>query len=308
MSDPLWGDTHWGEAACLLAAACWALAVAWFRGPIERHGAWVVNLGKNLLATLLLGLTTLALGQWLTLETASAEALAWTAASGVLGLTVGDTALFAAVRRLGPHRSLLFQTLGPVFAGVLAAFAFGETQGPGQLAGSALVLAGVALVVWRPRRLRKRDPLTPGDAWPAAGVAFAVVAAFGQGSGIVMAKGGMAEIPFVAASFVRLATAVVGLLVVMVALRKLAPAVALVADGRELGRLAGPSFLGTYVAFLLMMAGIAWAPASIAAVLLATPPVFSLFLDAWLFGAPITGRGLAGTALSVAGAALLALS
>lgn len=295
-------------AACLLAAACWALAVAWFRGPIERHGAWAVNLGKNLLATLLLGLTTLALGQWPALEAASVEALAWTAASGVLGLTIGDTALFAAVRRLGPHRSLLFQTLGPVFAAILAALAFGETQGPGQLAGSALILAGVALVVWRPRRLRERDPLTPGDAWPAAGVAFAVLAAFGLGSGIVLAKGGMVEIPFVAASFVRLATAVVGLVLVMAALRKLAPAVSLASEGRELARLAGPSFLGAYVAFLLMMAGIAWAPASIAAVLLATPPVFSLFFDVWFFGAPITARGIAGTALSVAGAALLTLS
>lgn len=298
----------WGEAACLLAAACWALAVAWFRDPIARHGAWAVNLGKNLLGALLLGLTTLALGQAAGLATASAEALAWVAASGVVGLTVGDTALFAAVSRLGPHRSLLFQTLGPVFAALLAWLLFGERQGPGRLAGGVLVLAGVALVVWRPRSERRRDPLTPGESWPAAGVAFAVLAAFGQGSGIVLAKGGMMEIPFVAASFVRMVAAVVGLVVVMACLRRLRPAASLLGKRDQVVRLAGPAFLGTYVAFLLMMAGIAWAPASVAAVLLATPPVFSLFVDAYVLGAPVTWRGLAGTALSVAGVAVLSLA
>lgn len=303
MSGPLWG-----EAACLAAAACWALAVAWFRDPIARHGAWAVNLGKNLIGAVLLGLTTLALGQMAGLAEAPVEAMIWVAASGVLGLTVGDTALFAAVARLGPHRSLLFQTLGPVFAAILAALIFGERQGPGRLAGSALVLCGVALVVWRPRSERRRDPLQPGESWPAAGIAFAVLAAFGMGSGIVLAKGGMMEMPFVAASFVRMVAAVAGLVVVMAALRRLGSAGALLGHRSELTRLAGPALLGTYVAFLLMMAGIAFAPASVAAVLLATPPVFSLFIDAVVFGAPITWRGVAGTLLSVVGVSVLTLA
>lgn len=295
-----------GQVACLLAAACWALAVAFFRGPIARHGAWTVNLGKNLLGTVLLGLTVLAVGQLDELMNASAVALGWLAFSGILGLTVGDTALFAAVPRLGPHRSLLFLTLGPVFAALLAWLLFDERQRPVQVAGSILVLLGVVLVVWRPASERRRDGAP--DEWPVAGIALALLAAFGLGAGIVFAKGGMEDVPLVAASFVRMAASVVGLLVVMAILRRLGPTVDLLGDRGAMLRLAGPTLLGTYVAFLLMMAGIAWAPASVAAVLLATPPVFSLFFDAWLFKAPITWRGLAGTALSVAGVAVLSLA
>ncbi|MDA8017802.1 MAG: DMT family transporter [Thermoanaerobaculia bacterium] len=296
-----------GETACLLAAATWALAVAFFHQPIARHGAWTVNLGKNVLGTALLGLTALALGQAGDLMGTSTEALAWLAASGIFGLTLGDTALFAAVSRLGPHRSLLFLTLGPVFAGFLAWLFFGERQGPAQLAGSALVLLGVAAVVWRPSTERTDDSAS-GNGWPLGGIVFALLAAFGLGSGIVFAKGGMEDVPLVAASFVRMAASVASLAAVMAIMRRLNPAVALLGNRRAMIRLAGPAFLGTYVSFLLMMAGIAWAPASVAAVLLATPPIFSLFVDAWWFDAPITGRGLAGTLLSVVGVGVLSLA
>lgn len=297
-----------GQVACLLAAACWALAVAFFRDPIARHGAWTVNLGKNLLGTFLLGLTVLAVGQFDELMNAPAVALGWLAFSGILGLTVGDTALFAAVPRLGPHRSLLFLTLGPVFAALLAWLLFDERQTPVQLAGSVMVLLGVVIVVWRPASERRRAGVDTPDDWPLAGIGFALLAAFGLGAGIVFAKGGMEEVPLVAASFVRMAASVAGLLVIMALLRRLGPTFDLLGDRGAMLRLAGPTILGTYVAFLLMMAGIAWAPASVAAVLLATPPVFSLFIDARLFGTPITWRGLVGTALSVVGVAVLSLA
>lgn len=298
-----------GVASSLLAAFSWAVAVAWFRDPIARHGSWTVSLGKNVLGTVLLGLTTLAAGQVGDLVAASPESLFWIAASGVVGLSVGDTALFAAVAHLGPHRSLLFQTLGPVFAAVLATIFLGEEQGPARLAGTALVLAGVVLVVWkpRPRRSAALSQAAEGEAWPALGIFFAVLAAFGQGSGVVMAKGALEEMPTLGASFVRLLAAMLGLAVVMAVIGRLRGALRLCGDAAALRRLAGPAFLGTYVAFLLMMAGIALAPASVAAVLLATPPVFSLFVDARVFGTPITARGLAGTLLSVLGVAILGL-
>lgn len=305
-----------GIASSLLAAFSWALAVAWFRDPIARHGSWTVSLGKNVLGTVLLGLTTLAAGQVGDLAAASPEALFWIAASGVVGLSIGDTALFAAVAHLGPHRSLLFQTLGPVFAAVLATIFLGEEQGPARLLGTALVLAGVVLVVWKPRRRRSAalsgdvsgDVAGPdAEAWPALGISLAVLAAFGQGSGVVMAKEALEEIPTLGASFVRLLAAMLGVVVVMALIRRLRPAMRVFGDAAALRRLAGPAFLGTYVAFLLMMGGIALAPASVAAVLLATPPVFSLFVDARLFGTPITARGVAGTLLSVLGVAILGL-
>ncbi|MEM1205575.1 MAG: DMT family transporter [Acidobacteriota bacterium] len=287
-----------GEAACLSAALCWAFAVIWFRRPIAEHGPWSVNLAKITLATVFLGATALALGQGSSLGGASNRDLLLIAGSGILGLTLGDTALFAAVDRLGAHRTLLFQTFGPVFAAALAFAVYDERLRAGQWLGAALVLVGVAVAVWTPDS-------GPGGAFSPAGAGLALLAAFGQGSGVVLVKDGMAELPVVAASFLRLGAAALGLALVMAVTGRLGRALRLARPGPALGRILGPTLLGTYVAFLLMMAGIALAPASVAAVLLATSPIFSLFVEAKVLGTPITRNGLVGTVLAIAGVGLL---
>ncbi|HSN57128.1 MAG TPA: DMT family transporter, partial [Candidatus Sulfomarinibacteraceae bacterium] len=130
-----------GELASLTAAALWATSVVLFRGPIASWGARAVNLAKCLIGAVLLALTLPATGGYAELATAPGRDLAFIALSGLVGLTLGDTALFAAVARLGAHRTLLVQTTAPVFAGLLAA-AGGERLAPGQLLGAAVVLAG----------------------------------------------------------------------------------------------------------------------------------------------------------------------
>lgn len=303
-----------GQVACLAAAVCWSISVTLFRGPIAEHGARAVNLAKSLVATVLLGVTTLVAGQGRALLEAPSAALGLIAASALLGMTLGDTALFSAVHRLGVHRALLLQTLGPVFAALLALTLYGERPAPRQLLGAAVILGGVALVV-APRRRSARGPAVApsGAATPlvlaavepsAAGIALGILAAFGQGSGVVLAKAGMEHVPFLAASFLRLGVAAVGLLALLTLGRRWA-SVRLVLAPASLRRLAAPTLIGTYLGILLMMAGIALAPAAVAAVLLATSPIFSLFIDARLTGVPITARGLIGTLMAVAGVGVL---
>ena len=76
-------------------------------------------------------------------------------------------------------------------------------------------------------------------------------------------------------------------------------------DRATLPRLVTASFFGTYLAMLLVMAGVAWAPASVAAVLLATPPIFGLAVQSVVERRWPSVRGLAGTVIAVAGVALL---
>lgn len=317
-----------GELACLTAAAAWAVAVAWFQGPIERHGAWAVSLTKNVVATVFLGATVVMLQQTRVLLEASPSALALVAASGLAGLALGDTALFAAVGRLGAHRALLLQTLGPVFTALLAFVALGERLGAPAFGGAALVLIGVVVVLSAPRASAaslevadgavlppddgsRHEPVsTTGAAvgrWSLVGVGFGALAALGQGSGVVLAKAGMTELPVLAASFVRLGSAVVGLAVVLAFLGRLGPSLVVWRSPRASGRILGPTVLGTYLGFLLMMAGVAWAPATVAAVLLSTSPVFSLFIEAWMGAAPLTPRSVGGTLLAVGGVVVLTL-
>jgi len=315
MLSGLFETAPWGPLACLVAASIWAVSVTLFRDPVRRFGAMEVNLVKTSIASVLLGATTLAAGQWEQLFTAPGWAIAVVALSGFVGMTLGDTALFAAVDRIGVHRTLLLQTFAPVFAAALSFAAFGERLTLQQSLGAFVVLVGVAMVVSEKssqERGKESDRKHMGSslgAGAAFGLLFALLAAAGQGMGIVLAKTGMTEIGFLPASFLRLSVACSALLLTSALRRGLGGAYSSLRRGvfslDGLRRVALPSFLGTYVAILLMMVGISLSPAAVAAVLLAMTPVFSLFIDARLSRQPVTGTALFGTLLAVAGVAVL---
>src|ERR671914_2876313 len=94
----------------------------------------------------------------------TAEGYAWLGALAVVS-TVGAVALFfAGLRRVGPTAASILSTLEPVVAVALAFAVFGETLGPAQLAGGALVLAAVLAVRTSNRReLAPSAPQTKGE-------------------------------------------------------------------------------------------------------------------------------------------------
>ncbi len=291
-----------GEGSCLLAAFLWAFTVAMFRGPIDAFGARAVNLAKCTIAGTLLGVTVLVSGQAAVLGAAPVHDIAFIAVSGLVGLTLGDSALFASVKRLGPYRALLLQTLAPVFTAIFALAWRGEGLRGSRLAGMVLTLAGVALVV-----APKRGSVAGVAAGRArtAGIVFGVVAAVGQGGGIVLVKEGMGTLTSLHASFVRLAAAAAGLVLLGLFDGSLARAADLSRTPPSLGRVVPAAFIGSYVGIFLMMFGVSHAHAAVAAVLLSTTPLFSLFLDVARGRERFTVRAAAGTLLALAGVGAL---
>ncbi len=288
------------------------------------------------------------MGQAGQLRGAGVRDLLLVAVSGLVGLTIGDTALFASVARIGAHRAVLIQTLAPIVTVILAVATRGESLGGGRLPGMLVTLAGVALVLSKPAspaRAASRAPIAgpegvgvpeertdpiasaetrsgepesgrggePRSAadgrrpdrglW--AGVALGLVAAVCQGTGVVLAKAGMSHLTFLPASFLRLGMAAVGLIAIEAAAGRLGSSVRRATSRGTLARIVPAAILGSYIGISLMMAGIERAPASVAAVLLATTPVFSLMLDAVRGQERLTLRGVAGTALAIGGIALI---
>lgn len=81
----------------------------------------------------------------------------WLSALAVVSTVAAIALFFAGLRIVGPTAAAILSTLEPVTTVVLAAAVFGESLGPGQLAGGALVL-GAALAVRVPDR---SEPTTP---------------------------------------------------------------------------------------------------------------------------------------------------
>jgi drug/metabolite transporter (DMT)-like permease len=93
----------------------------------------------------------------------------WLACLAAVSTVGAITLFFAGLRRVGPSAASILSTLEPVVTVALAFVVFGESLGPAQLLGGALVLAAVVAVrapariaVARPR-LEVQDPGLPAD-------------------------------------------------------------------------------------------------------------------------------------------------
>ena len=69
------------------------------------------------------------------------------AVSGLIGIFVGDVALFTAMARIGPRRTGMLFTLNAPMAAIGGAIFFEERLSISSFTGSALILFGITLAV-----------------------------------------------------------------------------------------------------------------------------------------------------------------
>jgi drug/metabolite transporter (DMT)-like permease len=140
-------------------------------------------------------------GQWRSLD---GPALGLLAVSGLIGIFIGDTALFACMNRLGPRRSGVIFATHALFSAALAWVFFGETLWGWTLAGSALLVSGVMVAIAWGRRTDERHAWEDTRGGLLSGVLLGLLAALCQSVATLMIKPLMTQgIDPVAASAVR---------------------------------------------------------------------------------------------------------
>ena len=303
-----------GQLAGLGTALCWVGTSFCFAAAGRALGAGTVNLVRSFLALVpLLALNLLILGTpW---PDASPTAIAWLAASGLVGLALGDQFLFGALVDLGPRLAVLLMTLAPVFAALLGWWMLGEVLGGLALLGMATTLAGIAWVV------SERTPEGSGPVRSKAvrtrGLILGVLAAAAQGFGVVLAKEGMVggDIEPLAAQLVRMTA---GAAVLGLAWIAIGPRSWLVGSRRDdgpprVGRgavlgILGGTILGPVVGVWLSLIAVRRLDAGVASTLMAMSPVLVLPFSRLLERERLGWRAILGAAVAVAGVAILALA
>jgi drug/metabolite transporter (DMT)-like permease len=193
------------ELAAVGAATCWALTGIISAGPAGHLGALAFNRLRQVSVTFLLAILVLASGNWQQLNSANIGPLVL---SGLIGIFIGDTLLFATLNRVGPRRSGVLFALNAPIAAILGFVVLREGLSLQAMIGIALTVCGVVLAILYGKR---RDQL---HAWEAVkgplwiGVALGLGAATGQAVGSIIARPVMASgvDPFLA-SMVRVAVA-----------------------------------------------------------------------------------------------------
>ena len=132
-----------GVVAALLAAFCWTIASGLWRRVPTSLSALQLNLLKNLIGSLSLLPVLLWPGAW---QGVSASTLLALMLSGVLGIALGDSFYFAALRRLGTRRSLTLDAGGPALSALLAQLTLAESLQLQQWLAIALISLAVLIV------------------------------------------------------------------------------------------------------------------------------------------------------------------
>lgn len=299
-----------GESFALATAVCWTASGTAFAVASRAVGALPANQFRLVAALpVLFVLAFCVTGQWWPVH-ASGERIALLALSGLVGLVLGDIGFFHALATIGPRLSSVVMAFWPAFTVGMQA-AGGHRPDAVVLIGVGLTTLGVTMVLLRAREGSAWRPgLTRGQ-W-LLGIGGALLGAFGQAGGFLLAGDGMApgdDLPGgvnpLLATLVRMAAAVAGLQVVAFVQRRALAMRAVAGDRRALraallGALFGP-ILGVW---LSMLARRHATDAGVAAALMATTPVFMMPVAAVLYRARIGVLGLIGTILAVAGAAV----
>lgn len=295
-------QAYLGELAALGAALSWSVAGLISVRPSRVLGPWLYNRARMVYVSLLLVAVCVLTERAGGLGPAGFGGLA---ASGAVGIALGDTALFASLARVGPRRAaILFATHAPLT--VLLAFVFlGERLDARALVGCALVFLGVVWAIGHGGGGGARHPWERVEGPLALGAALGLVGGLCQAAGTVLARPvleGGADPLWASAIRVSCAGAVLFLL------RPLEPRVAggrPPLRGRLLVEVLCAATLGMAVGVTLLLVALAHGEAGVVATLSSTTPILVLPLTwAWTRERPpLAAWG--GAALAVLGTGLL---
>lgn len=288
-----------GEMAALSAAFFWALASVLYSRFSHHFNALQLNLIKGAVASSLM-LLTLPLLPDVNFQLSN-QHTAILLLSGVIGIAIGDSAYFAALKRIGVNKTLLLESIAPPLSGILAVLLLGSLLTWQSWLGVFVTTFAVALVVMQPET--NKQPVNM------AGIGFGLLASICQASGVVISHYALVagDIEPLLGALIRL-LAGIGVIFLMLALFR-RKALFAIAGGfrklasREFALLLLAIVVGTFLTLWLQQVALKHANPAVAQTLIATSPIFILFF-AIAKGQIPTTKTIIGTLLAIAGISL----
>ena len=356
-----------GQSAAIMASVLWTFCSLCFAAAARRLGALSLNAFRLTLAVGLLGGAHILLLGTL-LPAASQSQWFYLALSGIVGLTVGDFAYFAALSYIGPRKGVLLLGQAPIFTLIAAYLLLAELPGLWSLVGITVTMAGVYIVL-----MEKREPIGPdleatdegtqvqvvddeiigstltgmgirSESGSAAevmtlmdpmnavacatplprptmevdereltprqktlGLALGLIAAIGQGVGLVIADLGNKEVDPLSVAFIRIIAGCLSVWLIIILSGRLRGVLASSRDRQGMVYTSIGAFFGPFLGVWAIMVAIANTYTGIAATLSSLAPVFIIPVLWFVFKQRTSWRGFLGAAISVIGVAIIFL-
>jgi len=296
-----------GETAAVVTSVLWTVSSLFFTAAGRKIGSLSVNAYRTVMAVGFLVIAHLVLlgtifpmastGQWF-----------WMGVSGIVGLGIGDSGLFAAYVTIGPRRSLLVMALAPIFASIAAYLMLGETIPTVAIAGITLTLTGVVVVILEEEEHSGEKPVPKKIR--NYGFFFALIGAAGQGAGLALAKKGIDLNPQMtlnplSATLMRMIMGALSLWLVMAAAGRMPELRSAFKNSKGMQLTMAAALLGPFLGVTLSMIAVTYAEAGIAQTLLSLMPIMIIPVVWLLHKQKTSRRGILGAVIAVVGVAVL---
>ncbi|OQX23060.1 MAG: hypothetical protein BWK80_27945 [Desulfobacteraceae bacterium IS3] len=286
-----------GEVFSLLTAVVWAWGVILFKKSGETVHPIALNFFKNILASLLILPTMYAFGGTLDVPVSAKEYLL-ILASGALGIGIADTLFFKSLNLLGAGLSAVIDCLySPCVIG-LSVLWLGERLTFFQGIGVVMIVSAVLTAASRKGNQISRENLRLGILYGALAISLMAV-------GIVIVKPLLNQLPVLWLSEVRLTGGLITLSIMLALHPERRSILSSFTPGKDWKYLLSGSFLGTYLALVLWLAGMKFTQVSIAAALNQTSNIFIFIFAAVFLHEAVSLQRVIGIFLGVAGTLLV---
>lgn len=290
-----------GVVMALGSTASWALCGVLFKKLGERLDPVGMTAVKSLAASLFLAPLLFFIGG----AAAGGRDMLLLAASGIIGIAIGDCFFFAALGQLSPLLlTILLLTCPNVFSGILGVLCLGEMPSVPVWCGIALIMGAMALLMF---------PVEQGDGGKSTvkGVLLGVVSFICSSVSTVIAKPvmtGEAGVSPFAVTFYRMAAGGLVLAVFALCSGKVKVWARPFMDVRYGAGFMGVTAVVAFGGFGLSMAAFKYLDVVTAGALLSLEPLFVLPFMVLFGHHKVKIRELAGMALAVAGVLLIVLN
>ncbi|MBT3239659.1 MAG: DMT family transporter [Chloroflexi bacterium] len=296
-----------GELAAIGTAICFSIGPTFFTLAGKSVGSVIVNRTRLVIAVfLLLIVHWIAYGNLLPPEIEGFRWL-WLGLSGVIGLTLGDAALFQALINLGPRLTMLIFALSPVIGIGLGWMFLDETLGLMQIIGIIITLGGISWVVSNQENGDNKIADRKKYLW---GIAFAVLGAAGQAIGLFTAKKGLIDgFPALSGQIIRMLAATISIWIWTLLIRKGKETIKTIRENPNALKLIFiASLIGPMLGVWLSLVSVQNTELGISSTLQSLPPIFLIPISIYFFKEKVNFQSILGTVISLVGVAIIFLA
>ena len=290
---------HWiiGISAALGSAFSWAAGSILFKQLGKQLSSTAMTWVKSFLSSLLLVIAIALIG----FESMSRYSVFLLVISGLLGITLGDTFFFKALKALEAHTVVLLLMLGQVFTVILAVLVLGERPEIQVWVGVFITLFGVWFILNEKLSEDPKDEQERNRQTRKRGIQFGLLSVFCMSVSIIIAKQALEDVNAMQATLIRMTAGTAGMFAFGMKVGRIKSWIEPFYNTRLAIHFILAVTVVTFGGFWLSLLAIKHIDVVIANSLIATEPLFVLPLAALFLKEKITKSALAGSVVITTG-------